>query len=77
MSEAQSYLWDFGDGRAMLLTNEPGGLGWRTFDGFQYGQNILEVAEIGNERLPEIGDMQKATRALYDGYMGLMLWGRA
>jgi len=66
-----------GDGRAMLLTNEPGGLGWRTFDGFQYGPNILEVAEIGNERLPEIGDMQKATRALYDGYMGLMLWGRA
>jgi hypothetical protein len=65
-----------GDGAVMVLTSEPGGVGWRSYNGFQYGPNILELAELGNERLPDIRNMQKATKALYDGVMGLMLWGR-
>lgn len=65
-----------GDGNVMLLTNEPSGIGWRAYNGFQYGPNVLEVAELGNERFPEFRHLQRATRALYDGMMGLMIWGR-
>ena len=65
-----------GDGKIMLLTTEPGRIGWRSYNGYQYGSNVLELPVIGRERIPEIQDLQQATRALYDGHSGMLLFGR-
>ena len=65
-----------GDGVIQLLTSEPGQVGWRSFNGYQYGPNVLEVPGIGKERIPDIQKLQQATSSLYHGRIGLLLMGR-
>jgi hypothetical protein len=63
-----------GQGSVMLLTYESGYLGWRAYNGYQYGPDQLEAA-TGRQRLPEIQNL-KVTNAFYDGKAGMMLFGR-
>jgi hypothetical protein len=65
-----------GDGHVMMLTSEPGRTGWRRYNGYQYGPNELELEGLGKERIPDIQNLQQATRAIYDGHSGLLLFGR-
>lgn len=61
----------------IFLTEEPGGIGWRKFNGFQYGNNLLEVEKLGQSNwLKAIKALQKATCSIYDGVVGLLLWGK-
>ena len=60
-----------------FLTGEPGGIGWRKFDGYKYGDSELLVSKLGqNNYYRAISDLQKATSSLYDGEMGLLIWGK-
>lgn len=65
-----------GDGSVMMLTSEKGSVGWRQYNGYQYGQNVLEIAEIGKDRIPDIQKLQQATKAFYDSRAGMLLFGR-
>jgi hypothetical protein len=60
-----------------FLTGEPGGIGWRKFDGYKYGDSELLVSKLGqNNYYRAISDLKKATSSLYDGEMGLLIWGK-
>lgn len=67
-------LEPIGDGFVMLLTSEPGRVCWRKYNGYQYGPNELEIQ--GKDRIPAIQNLQQATRAIYDGHSGMLLFGR-
>lgn len=63
-----------GEGKIMMLTNEPGKKAWRSYNGYQYGPDVLELSQIGKELIPDIQKLQQATRALYAN--GLLLFGK-
>ena len=63
-----------GDGNIMLLTFESGQIGWRAYNGYQYGPDVLEI--LGKQRIPEIQDLVKSIEAFYDGNAGMLLFGR-
>jgi hypothetical protein len=65
-----------GDGSIMMLVSEPGKISWRRYNGYQYGEDQLVVTGLGKERLPDITKLQQATRAIYDGRAGMLLFGR-
>lgn len=65
-----------GNGNVQMLTSEPGVVGWRKYNGYQYGPNELVVQEIGKERIPDIQKLQQATSVIYDGRAGLLLFGK-
>ncbi|HUX57152.1 MAG TPA: hypothetical protein VMV77_09265 [Bacteroidales bacterium] len=65
-----------GDGKVIMLTSEPGQVGLRRYNGYQYGPNELEVGDSGRQRIPDIQKLQQATRTIYDGHIGLLLFGR-
>jgi hypothetical protein len=75
------YDWgsiqEISSGMYQLLTSEPGSVGWRKFDGYKYGDNELEVPKLGQfNYYRDISSLIRSTSALYDGEMGLMIWGR-
>jgi len=63
-----------GDGSIMLLTYESGQICLRRYNGYQYGVNELET--MGIQRIPDIQNLMKSTKALYDGNTGMMIFGK-
>jgi len=63
-----------GDGSIMLLTYESGQICLRRYNGYQYGVNELET--MGIQRIPDIQNLTKSTKALYNGNTGLMIFGK-
>jgi hypothetical protein len=68
-------LESIGDGAVMLLTFESGQIGWRAYNGYQYGPDVLIDPNTGKQKIPEIQDLSKETIALYDGQAGMVLYG--
>ena len=64
-----------GNGNVTLLTYEGGKIGWRAYNGYQYSDDFLEGI-MGRQRLPEIQDLSKSTKTLYNGQTGMMLFGK-
>jgi hypothetical protein len=59
-----------------MITNEPGGIGLRDFNGFSFGSNLLEVNGGSQTNwMDKFRDLQKATASLYDGHAGYIVWG--
>jgi hypothetical protein len=80
--EADIGCFDWGSiqpiekGLYMMVTAEPGGVGLRRFDGYQFGPNELEVPRLGMDRyMREFRNLVKATSSIHDGFMGYILWG--
>jgi len=67
-------IFPVGDGSIMLLTYESGQICLRRYNGYQYGVNELET--MGIQRIPDIQNLTKSTKALYDGNTGMMLFGK-
>ncbi len=65
-----------GDGKVIMFTSEPGQIGLRRYNGYQYGPNELELSGSGKQRIPDIQKLQQATRTIYDGHTGLLIFGR-
>jgi len=63
-----------GDGSIMLLTYESGQICLRRYNGYQYGVNELET--MGIQRIPDIQNLTKSTKVLYDGNTGLIIFGK-
>jgi len=70
-------IQEIDDGMFQFLTSEIGGIGWRKFDGFKYGQDELEITSIGQSNYgKDISSIKKNTASSYDGTAGLIIWGR-
>lgn len=70
-------IQEIDNGNFIFLTAEPGGVGLRRFNGFQYGPDELEIQSTGETTLKKaIELLQKATSSIYDAIMGYILWGR-
>lgn len=75
--------FDFGsvqpveNGAYVMLTAEASGVGIRLFNGYSFGENLLEVGKTGHTTLMrDLDQLQKATASLYDAIMGYVVWGR-
>ena len=67
----------FEKGYYIMLTHEPSGIGLRMFNGFSFGENLLEVPNTGHTTIAkDLENIQKATASIYDGIMGYIIWGR-
>lgn len=64
-------------GLYVMLTKEPSGIGLRTFNGYSYSDNMLEVRGSGHTTImKDLEKWQKATASLYDALAGFIVWGR-
>jgi len=75
--------FDFGSiqeidrGLYVMLTKEPSGIGLRTFNGYSYSDNQLEIAKAGHTTvMRDLEKWQKATASIYDAIAGFIVWGR-
>jgi hypothetical protein len=60
-----------------MLTAETSGIGLRLFNGYSFGENLLEVGKVGHTTIMrDLDNIQKATASLYDGVAGYIVWGR-
>lgn len=63
------------NGIIQLITNEPGGEALRQFNGRNYSQeNFLVDASLGGRIMKAIEKTKKMSAAIYDGFMGYILW---
>jgi hypothetical protein len=64
-------------GLYIMLSKEPSGIGLRTFNGFSYSDNMLEVPGTGQTTIMhELEELQQATASIYDAIAGFIVWGR-
>lgn len=70
-------IQEIASGMYQYLTSEPGGIGWRKFDGYKYGENELLIPKLGQYNYyRDISKLMKETASIYDGEMGLIIWGK-
>jgi hypothetical protein len=70
-------IQDIDRGLYVMLTKEPSGIGLRTFNGFSYSDNLLEISKLGHTTvMHELEKWQKATASIYDAIAGFIVWGR-
>lgn len=63
------------NGVVELVTNEPGGEALRTFNGTSYSQeNHLVDGSLGGRIVRALEKTRKLSAAIYDGFMGYILW---
>jgi hypothetical protein len=64
-------------GLYVLLTKEQSGVGLRTFNGFSFSDNQLEIPKLGHTTvMRDLEKWQKATASIYDAIAGYIVWGR-
>lgn len=70
-------IQDIDKGLYVMLTKEPSGIGLRTFNGFSFSGNQLEIPKIGMTTIQkDLESIQNATASLYDAIAGYLVWGR-
>lgn len=64
-------------GLYVMLSKEPSGIGLRTFNGYSYSENQLELSGLGHTTvMHDLEKWQKATASIYDAIAGFIVWGR-
>ena len=65
------------NGKYIMITSEPGGVGIRLFDGYSFGPNLLDDHSGMSKYRRYFEQLQKATKGIYDGQSGYIVFGRA
>lgn len=70
-------ITEVGNGLFLMVTAESGVRGLRTFNGYQYGPNLLEDANLGVKRfVRDFQNLDRAGCALYDANVGYLYFGK-